>query len=96
MPAELVINLEVERETMKQRMFKRGVRNRRVDDTMEVIERRITIYCDHIEPVLAYYDQQDKLHSVHIAVLNVTYLTNTSAVTLLYMFYYKFHLKLAF
>jgi adenylate kinase family enzyme len=96
MPVELVINLEVERETMKQRMFKRGVRNRRVDDTMEVIERRIAIYCDNIEPVLAHYDQQNKLHSVHIAALNITYLMSTSAVTLLCMFYNKFHLKLVF
>ena len=66
MPVELVINLDVSVDTLKMRMLKRSVKTRRVDDTEEVVTKRIETYVESIKSVLKLYSTMDKLRTVSI------------------------------
>lgn len=55
-----VINLNIDYETIKDRLLKRG----RKDDTEEVVDNRIKVYKDESKPLIQYYDQKKLLKEV--------------------------------
>jgi adenylate kinase len=56
-PLDLVINLEVPREIVVERMLARG----REDDTEEAIQRRLELYDRETRPIIDYYRSTGKL-----------------------------------
>lgn len=58
---QLAILLDVNREQLVQRLLARGVSSGRSDDTAEVIERRLVVYQEQTEPLLAYYRTRERL-----------------------------------
>lgn len=60
----LMINLDVDRQELINRLLKRGQRQGRSDDNLETIENRIRVYEDQTTPVINYYDQQGKAREI--------------------------------
>jgi len=55
-----VVNFEVDDDTIVARMLERG----RQDDNEETIRRRLVVYRDETEPLIAFYKQHDCLVSI--------------------------------
>lgn len=60
----LVLALEVSGEEVVKRLLKRAQLEGRSDDNEEVIRNRLKVYHEQTEPLLTYYDEQDKLATV--------------------------------
>ncbi|MFM8180038.1 MAG: adenylate kinase [Candidatus Kapaibacterium sp.] len=56
----MVINIEVPESDIIERLMKRG----RQDDTEEVIRHRLQVYEEQTSPLVRYYRDQGKLHSI--------------------------------
>ena len=63
-PCEIVLYIEASDETMKKRLLKRGLSSGRVDDNEESIIQRLDTFHEVTQPVVDYYEQQDKLKRV--------------------------------
>lgn len=62
----LVLALEVEEETLKQRVIERGKTSGRVDDIdIDKINTRIKVYKEETLPLSHYYQEQKKWHSIN-------------------------------
>lgn len=59
-----MLALNVEKEELKERLKKRAEEEGRVDDTPEIIEKRIKVYLDKTAPVADYYKKQGKFHEI--------------------------------
>ena len=59
-PLNVVIELEIEREQLLDRLMNRG----RGDDNMATIEQRLQAYSDQTSPLSQYYTQRNLLHLV--------------------------------
>lgn len=57
---DCVIHLQVENEEIITRMLARG----RADDEESIIRQRLTVYTEQTAPLIAYYQEQGKLHSI--------------------------------
>ncbi|MEV4515556.1 adenylate kinase [Dactylosporangium sp. NPDC049525] len=55
MAADVVLHLKADDETVRQRMLARAAVEHRSDDTEPVIERRLALYHQMTEPILAWY-----------------------------------------
>ncbi len=64
-PLSIVLLLELDDETCRERMRKRAELEGRADDTPEAIERRLEIYHRDTEPVVAHYRATGRLVKVH-------------------------------
>ncbi|MBO6516183.1 MAG: adenylate kinase [Bacteroidia bacterium] len=63
---DTVLALEVEEDELVKRLLERGKQSGRVDDqSEETIRNRFGEYNNKTEPLLAYYEKQDKLSRVH-------------------------------
>ena len=61
----LALALEVDEEEIVKRLLKRAQEEGRKDDTEEVIRNRMRVYHIQTYPLIAYYQQQDKLITLH-------------------------------
>jgi adenylate kinase len=55
-----IVNLEVPQEVLIQRLLLRG----RKDDSEDTIRRRLEVYQEQTAPLIEYYQDRDKLHSI--------------------------------
>lgn len=65
MAVSVMFALDVDKEILKTRLEKRAREEGRLDDTPEIIEKRIQIYLDKTAPVADYYKKQDKYHQLN-------------------------------
>ncbi len=56
----VMINLEVPKEELIERLLKRGETSGRSDDNLETIEKRINVYNSQTTPVIEYYKKEKK------------------------------------
>ncbi len=63
-PCEIVLYIEASDETMKKRLLKRGLSSGRVDDNEESIKQRLDTFHEVTQPVVDYYEKQEKLKRV--------------------------------
>ncbi len=61
----LVLALEVNDNEIISRLLIRAQKEGRKDDTKEVIENRIRVYNSQTQPLIAFYKDQKKFHSLH-------------------------------
>jgi adenylate kinase len=61
---DLVLDLEVEREELVDRLLKRAELENRTDDTAETINSRLRVFYNQTAPVLDYYREQDKVAAI--------------------------------
>ncbi|MDR3339182.1 MAG: adenylate kinase [Candidatus Symbiothrix sp.] len=59
-----VFNLQVEEDELITRLLKRGNDQRRTDDTLEVIQKRLEVYHTQTEPLKEYYKKKGKLFTI--------------------------------
>jgi adenylate kinase len=59
-----VLNLDVEEETLIERLLKRGEVQGRCDDNPDTIRKRLETYKIRTEPLIAYYKKQGKLFMI--------------------------------
>jgi adenylate kinase len=64
-PLDIVLLLEIEDEVARERMRTRAQLEGRVDDTPEVIERRLATYHEQTEPIVDHYLPTGKVVKVH-------------------------------
>ena len=64
-PLTIVFELQVPDEVARERMAKRASEEGRVDDTPEVIDRRIAIYHDETAPIVQHYRMLGNLVGIH-------------------------------
>lgn len=64
-PVDCVVYFEVSDDTMKKRLMHRGETSGRVDDTEEVIVKRLKTFHDATEPVVEHYAKQNKVFQIH-------------------------------
>lgn len=62
---QLAVYLAVARESLIERIVERGRTSGRVDDTREVVERRLDVYEQHTWPLLDYYREREQLIQVN-------------------------------
>ena len=60
-PIEHVIHLQVEDEEIVKRLLDRG----RADDNEDVIRNRLEVFSNQTEPLIEYYEKQNKFTAVH-------------------------------
>lgn len=60
----VMINLNVERQELIDRLVKRGITSGRSDDNPETIEKRLKVYEDQTTPVIDYYAKENKLKEI--------------------------------
>jgi adenylate kinase len=60
-----VVNIEVDREEIVQRLVKRGQETGRADDTREVIVTRFQVYEEQTAPLISYYGKRKLLRVVN-------------------------------
>jgi len=60
-PVQSVLYFEVADATMKARLLKRAETSGRADDNETTIVKRLKTFHDHTEPVIAYYEKQNKV-----------------------------------
>jgi len=60
-PVQSVLYFEVADETMKKRLLKRAETSGRVDDNEATIVKRLKTFHDHTQPVIDYYEKQNKV-----------------------------------
>ena len=64
-PLTIVFELQVPDEVARARMAKRAAEEGRVDDTPEVIDRRIAIYHEETAPIVQHYRMVGNLVGIH-------------------------------
>ncbi len=64
-PLSIVLEFQVSDETCTERMLARARRERRTDDTPEVIARRLEIYHRETEPLVGHYLPTGKVVGIH-------------------------------
>ena len=62
---DVILELQVPEDVLRERMAKRAHREGRVDDTPEVIDRRLAIYRAETEPLLESYRATGNLVGIH-------------------------------
>jgi adenylate kinase len=62
---QVAVYLDVARDALISRIVARGVTSGRVDDTQEVVERRLDVYEKHTWPLLDYYRDRERLINVN-------------------------------
>lgn len=60
----LVLYLEVEHDTLIQRLLDRGTESHRADDNKSVIINRLNVYMEQTLPVLAYYKKDQRATTI--------------------------------
>ncbi len=60
----IVLNLEVEKEELVQRLLNRGKVSGRSDDNFETISSRLNVYTEQTAPLINYYKKQGKLVNI--------------------------------
>jgi len=60
----MMINLDVEKQELIERLLKRSELEGREDDNLETIQNRIQVYENQTSPVIEYYKKQNKAHAV--------------------------------
>jgi len=60
-PVQSVLYFEVADATMKARLLKRAETSGRADDNETTIVKRLKTFHDHTEPVIGYYEKQNKV-----------------------------------
>ncbi len=60
----VMINLEVPKEELVDRLLKRGETSGRSDDNLETIEKRISVYEEQTKPVIDFYKKKNVYKSV--------------------------------
>ena len=63
----MMLNLEVEREVLINRLLKRGEISGRSDDNLETIEQRLKVYENITAPVIDFYKQEGCHHDIKTA-----------------------------
>ena len=64
-PVSGMLALEVEKQELINRLLERGKTSGRSDDTDEsIIENRISVYNEKTAPLIHYYKEQNKFHSI--------------------------------
>ncbi|XP_064616730.1 adenylate kinase isoenzyme 1-like [Liolophura sinensis] len=63
-PCTSVLLFDAPDETMKSRLLERGKTSGRVDDNEETIEKRLQTFHNITQPVIDYYDKQNKLTKI--------------------------------
>ena len=64
MEITMMINLNVEREELVERLLLRSEKEGRADDNMETIQNRIQVYENQTSPVIEYYSNQNKARQI--------------------------------
>ncbi|MCW2600244.1 MAG: adenylate kinase [Frankiales bacterium] len=62
---QLAVYLKVAREALIARIVARGESSGRVDDTLDVVERRLDVYDKQTRPLLDYYRERERLITVN-------------------------------
>lgn len=62
---QVAVHLDVPREALVARIVERGLTSGRADDTEEVVARRLDVYDEHTQPLLAYYRDRERLLTVN-------------------------------
>jgi len=62
---DVVLALDVHDDELMERLLKRAQLEGRKDDTEEVISNRLNVYHSQTKPLMAHYDVQGKMKSVH-------------------------------
>jgi adenylate kinase len=62
---QVAVHLEVDPESLIERLVARGREAGRIDDTREVIEHRIAVYVERTRPLLDYYRERERLVTVN-------------------------------
>jgi adenylate kinase len=65
MEITLMINLDVERQELIDRLLKRSKEEGRADDNIETIQNRVRVYENQTSPVIEYYSKQGKARQVN-------------------------------
>ena len=65
LPIDLVLNLNVDKEELKNRMLKRAAIEGRSDDTPEIIEKRMANYFAQTKPLEEYYEKKGTLRQIN-------------------------------
>jgi len=60
----VMLNLEVHREELIDRLLKRGEQSGRSDDNLETIEKRINVYQEQTAPVIDFYKKEGTYRSI--------------------------------
>jgi adenylate kinase len=60
----IMLNLEVERNELIERLLKRGQISGRSDDNLETIEKRIRVYENQTAPVIEFYKNERTYHPI--------------------------------
>ncbi len=60
----VMVNLEVPKEELVERLLKRGETSGRSDDNLETIEKRITVYEEQTKPVIDFYKKKKVYKSI--------------------------------
>jgi adenylate kinase len=64
-PVSAMLSLEVEKQELIKRLLDRGKTSGRSDDTdVSIIENRISVYNEKTAPLINYYKEQNKFHSI--------------------------------
>jgi len=61
---DLIINLKLNQEEALKRILERSKSSGRSDDNLKTIKNRLKVYKKRTEPLLDYYKEQNKLHTV--------------------------------
>jgi adenylate kinase len=62
---DVVFEFQLADQVGRERMLKRAAEEGRVDDTPEVIERRLRLYHEETEPLIEYYRTRGNLVGIH-------------------------------
>src|SRR5690348_14342076 len=62
---QVAVHLDVDPESLVERLVARGVEAGRTDDTPDVIKHRIEVYAERTRPLLEYYRSRERLVSVN-------------------------------
>lgn len=60
-----MVTLQVDKDELIKRLLKRGQESGRLDDNLETIENRISVYEKQTAPAIEYYDKQGKYSPVN-------------------------------
>jgi adenylate kinase len=60
----IMLNLEVDRDELIDRLLERGKMSGRSDDNLETIEKRIRVYENQTAPVIDFYKQEGTYHPI--------------------------------
>lgn len=61
---DLMVDIQVEKDILIERLIKRGTLSHRSDDTQETILKRLKIYDEQTKPIIDYYKKTGRYHSV--------------------------------